>query len=145
MKNQKNSETKKLENVNVSKIEENVKADKKEKSAKVERTNVYAFDYKNLSTDDLKKKRQNARNKLSSFTKNIINYSDFQKDNEKLGEEIKNFTSFYKEIYLLNDFSVKSVRNKVDEKEKRDLERMFQIIQENKIEKTEKKKEKIKA
>lgn len=144
----KNQETKtiakkeNLSNVNVDKISKDVK---KEKDVKEKKGNVYKFDYELLDTDQLKKKRQNARNKVNSFVKNIINYSDLQKDSDKLEEQIKAFKSFYKETYSLNDFSTKSIRNKIDEKERKDLERMLEIVQSNLSDKKEKKAEKLKA
>jgi hypothetical protein len=95
---------------------------------KEKKVNVYKFDYENLDSDSLKKKRQNARNKLNSFVRDIINFSDLQKDNDKLKEQIKSFNTFYKEIYVSNDYSIKSLRNKIEGKEKQDLERMLEII-----------------
>lgn len=123
MKNQETKLTAKKENlskVNTDKISKEIQKEKK--------GNVYKFDYELLDTDQLKKKRQNARNKVGSFVKNIINYSDLQKNKEELDKQVKEFKKFYKETYSLNDFSVKSLRNKVSEKEKIDLERMFVIV-----------------
>lgn len=141
-----------LDSANVDQLANQIieeKTEGKQKEEIKERLSVYKFDYQNLSTDQLKKKRQNARNKINSFCRNIINYSDLQKDSEKLKTEIENFKSFYKETYVINNFKVESLRKRIDEKERKDLQRMLDIIQEQMSEnvnvKTEKKKtEKVK-
>lgn len=125
----------KLKNVNVSDIKKKVQASvetKKPEDVKVIKDKIYAFDYQTLSTDSLKSKRQTARKRLSAFVRDIINYSDLQKDSDKLAIKIKEFIIFYKETYVKNDFSIGSLRNKMEELEKRDLTRMLSIIQDSK-------------
>jgi hypothetical protein len=128
-----NSKKEDLKNVNLSKIEKKVTDEKK-----VSKDKIYKFDYQMLSSDNLKSKRQSARKKLQSFVNNIINYSDLQKDAEKLKEQIKLFKAFYKETYNFNNFEIGSLRTVVKDKEKLDLQRMLDIIKSD-ISKEEKK------
>lgn len=137
VKKEKISKEEKLDLVNIDKAAE--------KADKVSKPNIYTFDYEGLNTDQLKSKRQSARKKLESYMNKIISSSDLQKDPEYLAESIKGFKTFYAEVYILNDFSSQSVRSKVSEKEKKDLDRMFTIIQSHTGETPiEKKKDKVK-
>ncbi len=126
MKNQKTviAKTNKVENLkdlNIDKISKEVIKEEKIKTD----SSIYKKEF------SLKSKRQSLRNKLKTYSDNIINYSDLQKDAIKLKETIKEFIEHYKIVYLKNDFKIESLRKKVNENEKKDLNRMLEIIKNN--------------
>lgn len=69
-------------------------------------------DYSILNKDEFKKLgqrlRTKIRNKRNSFANNIIFYAQ-NKNLIELQKEIVSFNSFYKETYILNDYSLKSI------------------------------------
>jgi hypothetical protein len=99
-----------------------IKVKEKKSSDKKSRNDMYHYQflfnkYKNLDyskfTDaDFKKNDKSLRTKLrhkrNSFANNIILYAQ-NKDLVNLQKEIKDFNSFYKETYVLNDYSLKSI------------------------------------
>jgi len=69
-------------------------------------------DYLKLDKTDFKKfgqqLRSKLRNKRDTFANNICLFAK-NKDIVNLQNEIKLFNSFYKETYILNDYSIKSI------------------------------------
>lgn len=78
------------------------------------------LDYSKMSNKDFKDNDKSLRTKLrhkrNSFANNIILYAQ-NKDLVNLQKEIKDFNSFYKETYVLNDYSLKSISSNNRDKE----------------------------
>ena len=79
-----------------------------------------------------KKQRQILRKKRNTFFDNIIYYFA-NKMQKELKEEIKSFETFYKETYLLNDFSTNSIcQNNSDKETIIKCKTFLQIVLKNK-------------
>lgn len=63
-----------------------------------------------LTAAKAKQKRQKIRRLLSNFDRDIR----MEKNTEKRAEAIKEFNTFYKENFILNDYSVKSLTDSRD-------------------------------
>jgi len=84
--------------------------------------------FKTDSTKIEKSERTKIRKELQKIVNNSIIYSE-RKEIENLKKEINNFFSFYKAIYLVNDFSLNSLCCKnSDEKRKSDISLFLRII-----------------
>lgn len=74
----------------------------------------FSLDYSKIDKNDFskygKKIRTKVRNQRNIFANNVIHYAK-NKNLIELKNEIKNFNIFYKETYLLNDYSLKSISN----------------------------------
>ena len=74
----------------------------------------FNLDYSKIDKNDFtkygKKIRTKIRNKRNIYANNVIHYAK-NKNLIELKNEIKNFNIFYKETYLLNDYSLKSISN----------------------------------
>jgi hypothetical protein len=92
--------------------------------------------YNSLSKDEQKKKskqiRKKARNKRNFLLTSIC--KDFKEGRTKeLKQTIKDFNSFYKEYYLLNDLSLNSIARSSSDKDKLILFALaLQIVKNNK-------------
>lgn len=73
----------------------------KENSTKEFNSNLYSF-------NPTKKERSQLRRQRDSFIKSILRYNE-EKNLEKRNEKIEEFKAFYKEKYLLNDYSLGSL------------------------------------
>lgn len=88
---------------------------------------------KEIYTDIPKEKHKNLRTKLRKITENFAQTIIAEKDKEKLKSIIKDFIEYYKEIYLINDFSVNSICSNNTETETKELyKKMFEIVTNNK-------------
>lgn len=84
---------------------------------------------KEIYTGIPEKQHRNLRTKLRKTTKSFAETIVAEKDNNKLKSLIKDFTEYYKEIYLLNDFSVNSICSRNSQPEVKELyQKMFDII-----------------
>lgn len=82
----------------------------------IEKTKMYKFESTIVDLKELKKLRSKMRNKRNAFANNII--LNFQKENvENLIKEVNNFDKFYKENYILNDYSLISISSNNRDKE----------------------------
>lgn len=79
-----------------------------------------------------KKQRQIIRKKRNKFVDNVL-YFQSQKMNNELKNEINLFNEFYKETYLLNDYSLNSIcQNNSDNETKIKSKLFLQIIKNQK-------------
>ncbi len=79
-----------------------------------------------------KKIRQTLRKKRNKFFDNIIFFASNDLKTE-LKKEIKSFDTFYKETYLLNDYSLNSIcQNNSDDDTKLKCKLVIEIIKRNK-------------
>lgn len=86
-----------------------------------------------IYTDIPKEKHKNLRTKLRKITENFAKTIISEKDKEKLKSVINDFIEYYKEVYLLNDFSVNSIcSNNIDAETKELYQKMFDKIANNK-------------
>lgn len=127
--NKKNVVTPSVINLNLSKYAEKLKnVEIKEKKTK---DSFYkypdSFSATDINSDKGKKFRNSLRNKIKKFENNIF---VFAKTNqiEKLQSEVKDFNSFYKENYQINDYSLKSISQSNDETKTQSFEMMLSII-----------------
>ena len=99
-----------LDSLNFDKIEKKIqiktKIEEKKSSSK---DLIYKFQLDNNLTDKQKKSfRTKLRNKRINLEKDILKYYS-ENNNSELKKEISNFIAFYKENYILNDFSLYSL------------------------------------
>lgn len=88
------------------------------------------FTKEQINAKQGKQFRSKLRTKLNNFTNNIFLFAK-QNRVDELKTEIKNFDSFYKENYLLNDYSLSSLTNINEDKEKfANIKLMLDIINE---------------
>lgn len=112
--------------INLSKFAEQLS--KIEVKEKKKRETMYkypeGFTEKDINSEKGKQYRNKCRNIRNRFANNILS---FAKQNEvlkgkfdvsKLTNEVKEFNKFYKETYLLNDYSFKSISQAKEEDEK---------------------------
>lgn len=85
------------------------------------------FTQKMIGETEGKKFRNKLRTKIKFFENNIF-WSAKQKDNDKLIALTKEFNSFYKENYKINDYSLKSISQSADELKTSDMQTMIDII-----------------
>lgn len=85
-----------------------------------------SFTTNDINESKGKKFRQSLRTKLERISNNIFFYTK-TKEESKLIAEIKLFTSFYKENYLVNDYSLTSLSDSSNEAKKRDLTLLLDI------------------
>lgn len=79
-----------------------------------------------------KKQRQIIRKKRNKFVDNVLFFQS-QKMNVELKNEINLFNDFYKEIYLLNDYSLNSIcQNNSDNETKIKCKLFLQLIKNQK-------------
>ena len=121
-----------LDSLNFDKIEKKIqiktKIEEKKSSSK---DLIYKFQLDNNLTDKQKKSlRTKLRNKRINFEKDIIlNYSN--NNNTELKKEISNFIAFYKENYILNDFSLYSlISNNTDTEKMKRTDEALNVIKE---------------
>jgi hypothetical protein len=75
-----------------------------------------------------KKVRQQIRKKRNQFIDNVLFFKS-QKNEIELKKEIENFNKFYKETYLLNDYSENSIcQNNSDNETKIKVKVFLQIV-----------------
>ena len=75
-----------------------------------------------------KQQRKQTRNKRNKLVNNVIFYAK-NKQVKELKETIKEFNSFYKETYLLNDNSINSIASKNSDKDTIEkIEIFFNIV-----------------
>lgn len=104
---------------------------KKETQGKRE---LYKKSLKDFEKDsEYKSYKRKMRNKLKSFCNNI-QFHFLKKDSASLEKEINLFQSFYKENYILNDYSDESLRfNNADEDTKDNIKDTLVILKALKI------------
>lgn len=108
-------------------IKENVKT----KSVS-EKFQMYKFERKDLEVKEVKRLRTKIRNQRNKICDNILFFFSNEQKNE-LKKEIERFNLFYKETYLLNDFSLVSIcQSNADDETKVKLNFMLRIIKETK-------------
>ena len=79
-----------------------------------------------------KQGRKKVRNKRNKLINNILFYAT-EKQIKELKETIKEFNVFYKETYLLNDFSTNSIASKNSDKDTiQKIELAFKILKASK-------------
>jgi phosphoenolpyruvate synthase/pyruvate phosphate dikinase len=112
------------------------KAAEKDRSTAVKEKNyLYRFQLENsiadkknkLSAKDEKKKRNKIRRDLKLFANKFF----VEKNKEEIKKLSREFISFYKKEYILNDFSLKSLTNVTDELAIQDYERVLKIAKES--------------
>lgn len=119
--------------INLSKFTKQLESKILEKKSN-ERTTLYKYPIEFTKADVNNKKiggkfRANKRNRLSTFVNNILLFTKHNRLEDLLAE-IKLFDTFYKEFYLVNDYSLTSLTNVNEEKEKfADLKLALTIIQ----------------
>lgn len=116
-------------NINLSKFADKLKnISVKEKKTK-DTIYIYPenFTAKMIGEKEGKQFRNKLRNKMRFFENNIF-VAAKQKDNDKLIALVKEFNSFYKANYRVNDYSLSSVSQSQDETKTGDLSTMMQII-----------------
>lgn len=75
-----------------------------------------------------KKKRQFLRKQRNKFVDNVLFFKS-QKNEIELKKEIESFNKFYKETYLLNDYSLNSIcQNNSDNETKIKVKLFLQIV-----------------
>ena len=80
-----------------------------------------------------KKQRQILRKKRNKFIDNVLFFYT-QKQNKELENEIKEFEKFYKETYLLNDYSDNSImQNNSDNETKIKVKLFLKIVKNSKV------------
>lgn len=114
-------------------LENNETLKEKLTTKKGSKEGMYKKDAKKENESD-KNFRSRIRKERNTFTENILKY--FQnKDDASLKKEIVSFNKFYKETYLLNDYTVASVaRLNSDKVTLSKLNLMFQVVKRTKIE-----------
>lgn len=121
-----------LDSLNFDKIEKKIQIKSKiEEKKSSSKDLIYKFQLDSNLTDKQKKSfRTKLRNKRINFEKDIIlNYSN--NNNAELKKEISNFIAFYKENYILNDFSLYSlISNNTDTEKMKRTEEVINIIKE---------------
>jgi hypothetical protein len=76
-----------------------------------------------------KKSRTQSRNMLERFAKNILVHAKYKK-HEPFKKELNDFLEFYKERYLKNDFTLKSIYTGTEIEKINLIENMFLVIKE---------------
>ena len=116
-----------FENLDLNNIKSLIKSNVKTKEVT---TNVamYKFERLSLSTEQIKKERSRIRRERNKLSNNILKY--FENDlKDNLKKEIVLFNKFYKETYLLNDYSINSIAKAHSDKDNLvKLNLMLQII-----------------
>lgn len=118
---------KQLESVNLNQFADRLKGiDLKVKKSK-ETIYIYpdGWTKEKINSDEGKRFRNGLRNRLKSLCNNILYYAKTQ-DLEKLQDYAKQFDSFYKKNYRINDLSISSITN--SEKREKDIELMIEIL-----------------
>lgn len=88
---------------------------------------------KQIYVDVPKEKQKNLRTKLRKITENFAKSIIAEKDANKLKDLIRDFSTYYSEIYLVNDYSVNSIcSNNTDAETKELYKKMFEKIEKNK-------------
>lgn len=97
-----------------------------------ERFQMYKFERLNLDAKEVKRKRTKIRNERNKICDNIL--SAFVNENKTdLKKNIDKFNVFYKENYLLNDYSLVSIcQSNADDETKFRLKSMLEIIKKTK-------------
>ena len=116
-KNQiKNSTSNIFENVDFMNLENKIsKLNVKEKIS-FDKQKMYKYPIECTTSEQQKKFRTKMRNQIKRFSNNII--LSYQKKNEiELKKEVKSFNDFYKENYILNDYSIISISSNNRDKE----------------------------
>lgn len=87
---------------------------------------------KHIYADLPKEKHKNLRTKLRKISENFAKTILAENDKTKLQSLIKDFTEYYAEIYLINDYSVSSIcSNNTEEETKKLYQKMFDKIASN--------------
>lgn len=86
---------------------------------------MYKCERQNLSSSDLRKKRNKYRKELNNMSF-LFHCAVNKKDSVQINKIAKEFISYYKENYLINDFSLNSVRNRIENKT--DAERIVLLL-----------------
>ena len=121
-----------LDTLNFDKIEKKIqiktKIEEKKSSSK---DLIYKFQLDNNLTDKQKKSfRTKLRNKRINLEKDILKYYS-ENNNAELKKEISNFIAFYKENYILNDFSLYSlISNNTDTEKMKRTDETINVIKE---------------
>ena len=87
------------------------------------------FTEQKINSDEGKKFRNKLRNTIKRFCNNILLYAKHNRI-EDLQKEVKEFVSFYKTNYRLNDFSIASISQSKNEVKENDLQTMIAIVKE---------------
>lgn len=128
------TETKKVNEVskvNLSKFAKQLESKQvKEKSTK---DTIYIYPEKmteaEKSNEVGKKWRNSVRNKIRRFSNQIFVYAKTN-NLDALKKEVKDFKTFYKETYRINDFSLGSISQSKNEEKANDIKLMLEIIKE---------------
>ena len=90
--------------------------------------NMYKFERLDLSVEKVKKLRKQKRDIRNKFVDNILFFKS-QKNEIELKKEINLFNSFYKETYILTDYSLNSIcANNSDNETKIKVKMFLQIV-----------------
>lgn len=118
----------KIENLDLQNLRNKLANIKVKETNSTNNAKMYKFESLNLGEAKEKSLRSKYRKICNTFANNIIKY--FQKENEiELKKEIKNFNKFYLETYILNDYSIVSIRrNNRDKDIELLLNSMLEII-----------------
>lgn len=105
-----------------------IKKVKERKTKTKEKNFIYKFQIANSESKKklTAKEEKKMRSKLRRSLSNIIDKIVIEKKDNK--ENVKEFISFYKLNYILNDFSIESITNSSDELLLEDLKRVFEIV-----------------
>lgn len=87
------------------------------------------FSKEDLSGEKGKKFRNSIRNKMKTFSNNILLYAKMNRI-EDLEKEIASFLPFYKEKFRINDLSIASISSSQDESKIGNFSLMLSIIKE---------------
>jgi len=121
----------------------NAELDKKAKSmdlskyekATISKERMYKFEYKDLSYEKQKQKRNSLRRRLNGYMNDLIilfvqNSKNGIKNQDEIKKLISEFQIHYKETYVSNDLSIGSVYRGSNADRINDLTMFFEIIKE---------------
>ena len=116
-----------FENLDLNNLKSLIKTNVRTKSIST-KEKMYKFERNDLTKEQIKKERSKIRKQRTKFCSNILHFfSTDLKDNLK--KEVVLFNKFYKETYLLNDYSISSLAQSNSDKETLvQLNLMLQIV-----------------
>lgn len=113
-----------FENIDFMNLEKKVSTLKVKETISKDVQKMYKFEKESLDAKQQKRLRTKMRNQRNKFANNVILH--FQKKNEvELKKEVNSFTNFYKENYILNDFSLLSISSNNRDKDTETLLNSF--------------------
>jgi hypothetical protein len=120
---------KKITNLNLSAFADKLK--NVEVKEKRDKSTIYiypdGFSKTDINSEKGKKFRSSLRTKMQRFENNIFVFAKTN-NSEKLIETVKEFNNHYKQFYVNNDYSVKSISSSNKDEKAQSFELMMQII-----------------